>query len=132
MVAMTTLLTTRPHRPVPVVVTRPDAEKGRGRKVEASPVANLASELGLPTHKPARVNAPESVDVIRAADADFFVSWSLMSAGQVHFTMPRIAVLRGFVMSHLIHHRGQLSIYLRMNDVPVPSTYGPSADEGSM
>jgi len=47
-------------------------------------------------------------------------------------TMPRIAVLRGFVMNHLVHHRGQMSVYLRLKDVPVPSIYGPSADEGSM
>jgi methionyl-tRNA formyltransferase len=70
----------RSRHGVTLVVTRPDAEKGRGRKVEASPVANLASELGLPTHKPARVNAPESVDVIRAADADFFV---VVAYGQI-------------------------------------------------
>ena len=70
--------------------------------------------------------------IAAAEDADFFVPWSLIAGGQTHFTMPRIAVLRGFVMSHLIHHRGQLSVYLRMNEVPVPSTYGPSADEGSM
>jgi uncharacterized damage-inducible protein DinB len=47
-------------------------------------------------------------------------------------TLPRIAILRGFVFSHSIHHRGQLTVYLRMNDVPVPSLYGPSADEGAL
>ncbi len=46
--------------------------------------------------------------------------------------MPRVAVLRSFVMNHLIHYRAQLAVYLRMDDVPVPSIYGPSADEGSM
>jgi uncharacterized damage-inducible protein DinB len=45
--------------------------------------------------------------------------------------MPRAAVWRSFVMNHLIHHRAQLAVYLRLNDVPVPSMYGPSADEGS-
>ena len=44
----------------------------------------------------------------------------------------RTGVWRGFVMSHLIHHRAQLGVYLRMNDVPLPSVYGPSADEGSL
>jgi uncharacterized damage-inducible protein DinB len=44
-------------------------------------------------------------------------------------TLPRAAVLRTFVLNHVIHHRGQLSVYLRLNDVPVPSIYGPSADE---
>lgn len=55
--------------------------------------------------------------------------WSLIYAGQTVFTMPRVAVLRGMVMNHMIHHRGQLSVYLRMLDVPVPGMYGPSADE---
>jgi uncharacterized damage-inducible protein DinB len=58
--------------------------------------------------------------------------WSLLSGGKVVFTMPKIAVLRGFVMSHTIHHRAQLGLYLRLNDVPVPSIYGPSADETGM
>ena len=47
-------------------------------------------------------------------------------------TMPKIAVVRTFVLNHVIHHRGQLSVYLRLNNIPVPSIYGPSADEGSM
>lgn len=55
--------------------------------------------------------------------------WSLLSGGQTIFTMPKAAVLRGVVMNHLIHHRGQLTVYLRLNDVPVPALYGPSADE---
>jgi uncharacterized damage-inducible protein DinB len=52
--------------------------------------------------------------------------------GQTFFTMPRVAVLRSFVMNHIIHHRAQLGVYLRLNDIPVPAVYGPSADEGSM
>jgi uncharacterized damage-inducible protein DinB len=55
--------------------------------------------------------------------------WTLLATGQVLFTMPRSAVLRQFVMNHLIHHRAQLALYLRLNDVPVPALYGPSADE---
>jgi uncharacterized damage-inducible protein DinB len=66
----------------------------------------------------------------QAADADYQVVWSLKNEGQVLFAMPRIAVYRGFVMNHLIHHRAQLTVYLRLLDVPVPSLYGPSADEG--
>jgi len=46
--------------------------------------------------------------------------------------MPRVAVLRSFVMNHMIHHRAQLGVYLRLNDIPVPALYGPSADEGAM
>jgi uncharacterized damage-inducible protein DinB len=66
----------------------------------------------------------------KATDEDFQVTWTLKNNGQTFFTMPRIAVYRTFVMNHLIHHRAQLTVYLRMLDVPVPATYGPSADEG--
>jgi uncharacterized damage-inducible protein DinB len=45
------------------------------------------------------------------------------------FTLPKVAVVRTFILNHLIHHRGQLTVYLRMNDVPLPAIYGPSADE---
>lgn len=62
-------------------------------------------------------------------DAEMMALWSLKHNGQELFTMPKAAVWRGFVLNHLIHHRGQLSIYLRLNDVPVPAMYGPSADE---
>ncbi len=64
-----------------------------------------------------------------AADEDFMKPWSLVVRGQKAFTMPKIAVVRSMVMNHIIHHRGQLTVYLRLNDVPVPSLYGPSADE---
>jgi uncharacterized damage-inducible protein DinB len=64
-----------------------------------------------------------------ASDADLFKPWSLMSNGNTILTMPKVAVLRNFVMNHLIHHRAQLGVYLRLNDIPVPSIYGPSADE---
>ena len=66
------------------------------------------------------------------SDADFMKPWSLMKGGVTLMTMPKIAVMRSFVMNHLIHHRAQLGVYLRMNNVPVPSIYGPSADEGSL
>jgi len=55
--------------------------------------------------------------------------WSLLAGGQTLFTMPKIAVVRGMIFNHLIHHRGQLTVYLRLNDVAVPGVYGPSADE---
>jgi uncharacterized damage-inducible protein DinB len=64
------------------------------------------------------------------SDEDLLVNWSLKNAGQTFFSVPRAAALRSFVMSHHIHHRGQLSVYLRLLDVPIPSIYGPSADEG--
>jgi uncharacterized damage-inducible protein DinB len=64
-----------------------------------------------------------------ASDEDLLKPWSLVTGGKNIFTMPRIATLRGMVMNHTIHHRAQLGVYLRLNDVPVPSIYGPSADE---
>jgi uncharacterized damage-inducible protein DinB len=62
-------------------------------------------------------------------DEEMFLSWALKSGDHLVFELPRIACLRSFILSHTIHHRGQLSVYLRENDVPVPSIYGPSADE---
>jgi len=70
--------------------------------------------------------------IAAATDEQWMVPWSLKAAGNTIFTLPRIAVMRSFVFSHSIHHRGQLSVYLRLNDIPVPSIYGPSADEGNM
>lgn len=64
----------------------------------------------------------------RTADADLLLAWTLKSGGKSLFSMPRVAVLRGFVLNHLIHHRGQLTVYLRMCDVPLPPIYGPTAD----
>jgi uncharacterized damage-inducible protein DinB len=64
------------------------------------------------------------------SDAEYLTRWTLKRGGQEVFSMPRIAALRSFVLNHLIHHRGQLSVYLRLNDIPVPAIYGPSADEG--
>ena len=62
-------------------------------------------------------------------DGELLVPWSLKARGTVLFTMPKIAVLRRFVLNHTIHHRGQLSVYLRLRDVPLPMMYGPTADE---
>ena len=64
------------------------------------------------------------------SDAEYTARWALKRSGQEMFSMPRIAAFRSFVLSHIIHHRGQLSVYLRLNNVPVPAIYGPSADEG--
>jgi len=65
------------------------------------------------------------------SDAELMAPWALKRGGQTIFSMPKASVWRSFVLSHLVHHRGQLSVYLRLNDVAVPSIYGPSADEGS-
>jgi uncharacterized damage-inducible protein DinB len=67
-----------------------------------------------------------------ATDEAFFQPWTLRAGEHTIFTLPKVAVMRGFVLNHIIHHRGQLTVYLRLNDIPVPSIYGPSADEGNM
>jgi len=64
-----------------------------------------------------------------ADDATLLGNWTLRSGETEHMTLPRAVVLRTFVLNHLIHHRAQLSVYLRLRDVPLPSIYGPSADE---
>jgi uncharacterized damage-inducible protein DinB len=75
-------------------------------------------------------NVREARDAIAAAhDEDFAVSWSLKHGEQVLFTAPRGVIVRQHI-SHLVHHRGQLTVYLRLIDVPIPSIYGPTADEG--
>lgn len=66
--------------------------------------------------------------IAEARDADYDVSWSLKHGAQVIMTMPRAIVVRQNI-NHLVHHRGQLSVYLRLIDVPLPSIYGPTADE---
>ena len=62
-------------------------------------------------------------------DAELTAMWSLKRNGKTVFSMPKTTVLRSFVLNHLIHHRAQLTVYLRLLDIPVPSIYGPSADE---
>lgn len=64
-----------------------------------------------------------------ATDDHLAKTWELVYGGHVIMSMPRIALLRNMVLNHMIHHRGQLSVYLRLQDIPVPGMYGPSADE---
>ncbi len=71
-------------------------------------------------------SAREAIEM--TPDAGMTVPWSLKNGDQTFFSLPRVAVLRSFFMNHLIHHRAQLGVYLRMLDVPLPSVYGPSAD----
>jgi uncharacterized damage-inducible protein DinB len=66
--------------------------------------------------------------LVRTTDGEFMAQWTLKSGGKTMFSMPRVAVLRSFVLNHAVHHRGQLSVYLRLLDVPLPNIYGPTAD----
>jgi uncharacterized damage-inducible protein DinB len=100
---------------------------------------------GAPPHKPPV--ATSTADVLAqfdkniaaakmalsgATDDHMVKPWSLKMAGKTILTLPRVAVVRNFVLNHTVHHRAQLGVYLRLNEVPVPSVYGPSADEGQM
>jgi uncharacterized damage-inducible protein DinB len=70
--------------------------------------------------------------ISRMTDADFGKPWTLKMGGRALVTMPKLAVYRSSVMNHLIHHRGQLTVFLRLVGAPVPAIYGPSADERGM
>ncbi|MGP8217670.1 MAG: DinB family protein [Bacteroidia bacterium] len=75
-------------------------------------------------------NVADAVKALEgASDEHLMKSWTLRQGEKVYFTMPRIAAIRSLAFNHSIHHRGQLSVYLRLLHVPVPGMYGPSADE---
>ncbi len=96
-----------------------------GEPMEEKPVASLEEALDL---------FDENVKAFGLAlkganDAVLMAPWSLKSHGETLFEMPRLGALRGMIMNHMIHHRAQLTVYLRMHDVPVPGLFGPTADE---
>lgn len=64
-----------------------------------------------------------------ASDEHLLKNWTLLANGQVLVSTSRFGCIRGVMMNHLIHHRGQLTMYMRLNNIPVPGLYGPSADE---
>lgn len=75
-------------------------------------------------------NCSKAVEVLKNTNDEILMgNWTLRNGDQVYFTAPKAGVLRDFVLSHTIHHRAQLGVYLRMNDVPLPQTFGPTADE---
>jgi uncharacterized damage-inducible protein DinB len=67
----------------------------------------------------------------RSADQDLITLWRMKIRDRVHLERPKFAVFRDFTLNHLIHHRGQLSVYLRLLNIPVPGSYGPTADDGA-
>ena len=64
-----------------------------------------------------------------ASDEHLQQTWTLRAGEQVLYSAPRVVAIRNFVLNHMIHHRGQLQVYLRLLDIPLPSVYGPTADE---
>ncbi len=62
------------------------------------------------------------------SDDDLAATWTMLVGGEVRFTLPKSVVVRTFILDHMIHHRAQLGVYLRMLDIPVPQLFGPTAD----
>ena len=102
-----------------------DLEPPTGREFEEFKGASQAEVLEF--FDKGVADATEAIAIV--SDEDMGKDWTLLVGGSPIFTMPRIAVLKSMILNHIIHHRAQLSVYLRMNDVPVPGMYGPSADE---
>ena len=109
-------------------VTMSRTEFDLGSEPPPAPMASRAEMLSAFDRHVAAARAA----LLGKGDGEMTAPWTLKRSGTTIFSMPRTAVWRSFVMSHLIHHRAQLGVYLRMHDVPLPSVYGPSADEGSL
>jgi uncharacterized damage-inducible protein DinB len=92
--------------------------------VTAPPWQSLAQALAVFDEKVARARAA----LVATSDLELAQPWTLKKGGAKVLTAPRASVLRSLVLNHSVHHRAQLSVYLRMLDVPVPAMYGPTAD----
>jgi uncharacterized damage-inducible protein DinB len=96
-------------------------------KFEYKPTVVHNTEELLALHDKNVADAISSLE--NASDEDIMKPWTMRRGEQVFFTLPKAAVIRNFSINHGYHHRGQLSVFLRLNDVPVPGMFGPSADE---
>jgi uncharacterized damage-inducible protein DinB len=101
-----------------------DMNPAEGQQIMTPP---FESSLQLLRTYDANVGAARTL-VARTSDGEFMAQWTLKSGGKTLYSMPRVAVFRSFVLNHAVHHRGQLSVYLRLLDVPIPNIYGPTAD----
>ncbi len=104
-----------------------DADELDFTKIDYKPVIAGSNKELLEIFEKNHSKAIESLK--KAKDEEFFKNWTLRNGEKVYLTMPKIAVLRSFAYSHQIHHRGQLSVFLRLLNVPLPGIYGPTADE---
>jgi uncharacterized damage-inducible protein DinB len=100
-----------------------DFEKGEYKQVHATNRRQLLEAFD-------QTVAEARSAIAGIGDAELMKPWALRRGDVTLFQAPKAAVIRTVMMNHLIHHRGQLSVYLRLNNAPVPSIYGPSADEG--
>ena len=99
-------------------------------KSEYKPKDLRSTEEIVALHDQLTANAEKILSDV--SDEEFQKPWTMRTGETIYFTMPKAAVVRTWCMSHLYHHRGQLTVYLRMLNVPLPSTYGPSADTENM
>ena len=108
-----------------VSITEPGIDLGTGRPPEyKAPDTRAAVLAQFDKHVAMGRSA-----LVGRTDAELMAPWTLKNQGKEIFTMPKAAVIRGFCLNHMIHHRGQMMVYLRLLNVAVPSVYGPSADE---
>ena len=76
------------------------------------------------------INIEEALACLqRTGDTVFMSNWTMRRGEHIFFTMPKVVVVRNFVMNHAVHHRAQLGVYLRLLNLRIPGSYGPSADE---
>jgi len=106
--------------------------------LDLTPASGESFKAGVMTSRPELLdtfdkNVAEAREAIAGASDEHLAKiWSLIYKGHTVLQMPRAAVLRSSVMNHMIHHRAQLGVYLRLNDIAIPGMYGPSADDGRM
>ena len=113
---------------VPLTLKQPELDFSKGGY---QPKSVTTTEELLKIHDDCVAAALQS---IQNTTAEILVNetWTMRNGETIYFTMPKIAVLRSFTFNHIYHHRGQLTVYLRLLDVPVPGMYGPTADEQGM
>ena len=96
-------------------------------QMDYKPAQLTTTQELLDLHEKSVTNAVEAIQAM--PEADLMKPWTLRKGEQVIFQLPKVAVLRGMCYNHLYHHRGQLSVFLRLLDIKIPGMYGPSADE---
>ncbi len=109
---------------IQTTLTQPELDFSTG---DYKPFHGSSMEEIIKTHDEKMALAMEAIQA--ASDEVMMTPWKMRNGDQIILDMPRAAVLRGTILNHLYHHRGQLTVYLRMNDIPLPAMYGPSADE---
>ncbi len=100
---------------------------GRGRA--AAPERRGDGSAGDPCAASSSASADVRASLVEKTDGELRATWTLLRAGVPVMKMPRLTALERFLIHHMIHHRGQMTVYLRLHDVPLPPIYGPTADE---